>query len=501
MTSARARRAIGVAAIVLLVSGTELWAQRPVTPDQPAKGNGERPKAMRPGGFGGGREAARPGDRVARPEGAPGGGAREPRGPMMFPGGAGAMFRGRPDAGPGGLGVILRNFEVFDTDHDGSLSQQEFEAATREIFARLDANGDGKMDRTELTHDLSALFVRPSTRARQLLRQYDLNHDGKITPEECLLPPKAFAELDANKSGELENDDLVKLSLSQAVLLQDPGRRAAALLAELDKNGDKKLSADEFPFGKTAFSQADANGDGVLDETELKALPPLSLDHPQRRAEALIAQMDEDGDKMLSQNEFRFPGARFEDVDTNHDGLIEARELAAWFEAGNGRFGPTSPAEMVDAILDRYDRNGDGKITADECEGLPEAMRQRWDLNGDGVIEATELEKALSTRRGPAAGGAGGGAMMGGPRGGARAELLRGNPADIVKALDQDGDGKLTAAELGVDQRLFQRIDRDGDGKVTVEELAAAQDLLRNHGAALQERTRDRVKAGHSEKR
>ncbi|MCX8037993.1 MAG: EF-hand domain-containing protein [Candidatus Sumerlaeia bacterium] len=479
-----------IAVMVMCFSKGAVSGQKPEAgPPQIPQKEGDR--APRAEGRGGPREVG---------PGAPWRGGGD-RGPVSFPGGYGTMFRGGMEGPAGGFSVLFRNLEIFDTDGDGALSRAEFDAAAREIFDRCDSNGDGKVDRAEMARDLSHVSVRPSTRARQILRLYDTNKDGKIVPDECLLPPKAFADLDLNKSQALENDELVKISLGQAAVLQESARRAAVLLTELDKNSDGRLAAAEFPFPKTAFAQADRNGDGYLDREELRYLPPLALDHPQRRAEALIAQMDQDGDRMLSQNEFRVPGGRFEEVDENRDGLADLREMTAWFEAGHGRFGPVaSPYEMADQILDRFDRNGDGRITADERgDRMPEPLLQRADLNGDGVIEAEELEKAFSA--GPPGRGMGG-APMGNPeRAGARGDFARGNPGDIVKARDRDGDGKLTAQELGIDVRVFQRIDRDGDGKVTVEELAASQEMLRAQSGDLREKMRERLETGRGTKR
>jgi len=433
----------------------------------------------------------------------PGGGVRPPGDDWRARMGTGAGFRDETMASrgaPGGLGAspnfLTRSIELFDSDGNGVLSREEYEAGMREVFDRIDANGDGKIDREEMSRDLSSLWVMPPTRSRHLLRLYDQNNDGKITAEECLLPPKAMAELDLNKSGALESEDLMKLTLTRATLLQDPARRATALLAELDKDGDKRLSEEEFGTAKETFRKADRNADGQLDADELKLLPPLPVDHPQRRAEEMIARLDQDGDKMLSQNEFRLPGVRFEDTDSNKDGLVDFKELTAWFETARGRqFGPPSGIQMADRILDQFDRNGDGKLTKEELQGMPEAVWQRWDLNADGVVEATEIEKAFEGRRLE-----GRGMMMEGPDRVVGGDLLRGNPADFIKQHDRDGDGKLTAVEMGVDVAVFRRIDRDGDGKATAEELVGAQDVLRTHGREWRDNFREHIKPGKEAK-
>ena len=190
----------------------------------------------------------------------------------------------------------------------------------------------------------------------------------------------------------------------------------------------------------------------------------------------MMTKLDRDGDKMLSPDEFRVPGGQFNDVDENKDSLVDPKELSKWFESGRGRrFGPRFPAEMADRILNRFDSNGDGRITEDERQSLPEPMWRRWDVNGDGVIEAEEIEKALASPRGAF------------PGGGPPDDLFRQSPAEIIKARDQDDNGKLSAEELGVDARFFQRIDRDGDGQVTVEELTGVQETLRTRGRELRE--------------
>ena len=65
----------------------------------------------------------------------------------------------------------------------------------------------------------------------------------------------------------------------------------------------------------------------------------------------------------------------FDHVDANHDGAINASELAA------------SPAGRM---LSRADSDGNGLITKAEMEAGAEAMFKVMDKNGDGVVTADE---------------------------------------------------------------------------------------------------------------
>lgn len=68
-------------------------------------------------------------------------------------------------------------------------------------------------------------------------------------------------------------------------------------------------------------------------------------------------------------------GAMFDRVDANHDGAIDASELAA---SPGGR------------MLQRADGDGNGRITKAELEAGAEVMFKSMDKNGDGVITADE---------------------------------------------------------------------------------------------------------------
>ncbi len=135
-----------------------------------------------------------------------------------------------------------------------------------------------------------------------------------------------------------------------------------------------------------------------------------------------------------------------------------------------------SPAERLTALIKCMDKNGDGVISKDEA---PERMKDRFDrldANGDGNIDKSELENAaqkLMGRRPP--NGAPGERRPGQP-GNAKQRgdgpQREGNPQQLFKRLDKNGDGKLSKDE--VPERLaerFEQIDLNGDGELDDAEL------------------------------
>ncbi|HEX3888746.1 MAG TPA: signal transduction protein [Phenylobacterium sp.] len=110
----------------------------------------------------------------------------------------------------------------------------------------------------------------------QVFRNADADHDGVVTRAEFAdAGARLFARLDRDGDGYLTSADR---SGRMGRRRNASGSGAAeGLTAAMDADGDGRISRDEFDrgFGRL-FDRADANHDGVVDAQEMAALRPAS---------------------------------------------------------------------------------------------------------------------------------------------------------------------------------------------------------------------------------
>ncbi len=133
---------------------------------------------------------------------------------------------------------------------------------------------------------------------------------------------------------------------------------------------------------------------------------------------------------------------------------------------GRGHGGPRFDFDAIDA-------NGDGKITQAEIDAYRLAKFAEADTDGDGNLSVEELAAQAEARKAE--------------REARRAEMGAERIAKMVEKKDTNGDGMLSADEMGDGDRaakMFEKLDTDGDGAISKEELEAMKGKRRGGGKA-----------------
>jgi len=315
-----------------------------------------------------------------------------------------------------------------------------------------------------------------------------------------------FSKLDANKDGFVTPDEVK----------DDQKALYDRLLRTSDKDGDKKLSKDEFQAGlkpdetprqplpgggagiplpkggkgdpREFFNRMDANKDGKLTKDEM----------PERMRDN-FARMDTNGDGTVTAEEFAQLGRQF-------GGKAPPGAPTATTKGRPDQGGPMNRAEF-EALFDRTDSNSDGKLTKDEIPDERPGMRNILERAGSGSIDKEQFVRGMMAMMAQFGGQQprpdGSPRPEGAPRpdGAPRPEAARpdgnrpegprpdGNRPDgapfrrpdgapggppgggLFGALDTDRNGELTTAEIVGAGTALLKLDRNNDGKLTPDEV------------------------------
>lgn len=121
------------------------------------------------------------------------------------------------------------------------------------------------------------------------------------------------------------------------------------------------------------FNAIDTNHDGMIEPAELAAAQQKEVEQAR-----LVEQRRLD--------------AEFTRLDTNHDGQLSKSEFMASAP-------PLHPRNTPQQIIAAMDSNKDGKISVQEFEARPLASFEKLDTNHDGTVTAAEIQAARAARQ------------------------------------------------------------------------------------------------------
>jgi Ca2+-binding EF-hand superfamily protein len=158
---------------------------------------------------------------------------------------------------------VRRLLKRFDADKDGRISKDEFARARKERFAARDLNDDGRLG-------LEDMPAGKRERVRQWREERgaegkDAKEGSRFSLDRLLgRSDRRFARLDKNGDGYIDATDLDAVASSRTAEAQQ------RFLRRFDADRDGKVTSEEFHrFAKQRFANLDLDDDGRITESDL----------------------------------------------------------------------------------------------------------------------------------------------------------------------------------------------------------------------------------------
>lgn len=225
------------------------------------------------------------------------------------------------EASQGQGGFFARLIKAGDQDQDGALSQSEFAAAVAALKADVGIKTSGRPEKPA-AQPVEKKPVKPAP----VEQPVEKKPGEKPVEKKPLEKPEAKPEKKPLEKPEAKPE---KKPVKEPADAKTPSDISLFLALDSDKDG--KLSKDELQQATGLLAKLDKDGDGAISASELEP-PKTKVDKvatPQGEGHALLKKFDKNGDGQLSREEVPEKARdRFDEADADKNGALDAGELA-----------------------------------------------------------------------------------------------------------------------------------------------------------------------------
>jgi Ca2+-binding EF-hand superfamily protein len=272
-------------------------------------------------------------------------------------------------------------FAKIDTKNQGYIDASELQTAFSQIssdgqgtptdasnfLSQVDANGDGKVTKQELTDSMQK--VADQLHAQFSASRISAAQGGSQQPS----VDDIFSSLDTKNQGYLDKSELQAAFDQNSTDTTANAQKVDQIFKTLDTNGDGQISKDEMSAGINQLASQGGTG-----STQTAAAPQHV-----GNAAAAHAHRSGGGDKSSSSSDAS--STTYAAADTNQDGTVSLQELLAYqgvqtSGSGTGDTSQTNSQNSLDAVMKIVDQlaqtygqfNQDSSAAVDATSGISE---------------------------------------------------------------------------------------------------------------------------------